>query len=141
MALQKQVTKFKDIDLVGQYYEPEWEGSHAGGTGPEADIVRFYRKDIVRYGSIDDDNSSYSFDDYSLIQIKGHGWFLLNTSGCSCPSPNEMWVVTLHEKTLPKLRKAFEALAAAETYGVIMNQLSQFIELFDFAKEQTKANK
>lgn len=39
-----------------------------------------------------DPEASYSYDDYALCELDGE-YFLFNTSGCSCPSPDETWVL------------------------------------------------
>lgn len=38
----------------------------------------------------DDPASCYSFDDNALYELDG-SFYWFNTSGCSCPSPDEVW--------------------------------------------------
>lgn len=138
MSLTKGVFKFKDAELSYS----DWEGSLPGGDGGiEAQAVKDHRNDIVRYGTIDDDAADYNFDNYSLISIRGQGWFLLRASGCSCPSAQEVWGVTFHSKTLARLRTIFDIHVSGVTYGTPIRQVDQFNELFDFAEEQTKLTK
>lgn len=37
-----------------------------------------------------DPHSSYYYDDYALAELDG-AYYAFNTSGCSCPSPDETW--------------------------------------------------
>lgn len=39
--------------------------------------------------------ADYSYDDYALLELNGY-YFVINTSGCSCPSPSETWYVVMH---------------------------------------------
>lgn len=36
--------------------------------------------------------ADYSFDDYALLRL-GDVYYITNASGCSCPSPSEVWGV------------------------------------------------
>jgi hypothetical protein len=37
-----------------------------------------------------DPHAFYSYDDYALAELDG-AYYAFNTSGCSCPSPDETW--------------------------------------------------
>ncbi len=39
-----------------------------------------------------DEEASYSYDDTCVCKLDD-SYYILNTSGCSCPSPNETWSV------------------------------------------------
>lgn len=40
----------------------------------------------------EDPHACYSFDDYALCELDGV-YYVINTAGCSCPSPAEEWEV------------------------------------------------
>ena len=50
---------------------------------------------------------SYEYDDYAVVRL-GRRYAVLNTSGCSCPSPTETWGI-LFEGTKAEVRKYLEA--------------------------------
>lgn len=72
---------------------------------------------------INDDYAGYTFDDFALIRL-GREYYLLNTSGCSCPSPCENWLVVAG----PRLKdiKQYIADESKDSYGVISRQKEQF---------------
>lgn len=38
----------------------------------------------------EDPAACYSYDDWALVELEGC-YYIVNTSGCSCPSPDETW--------------------------------------------------
>jgi len=48
------------------------------------------RQDIEVIAEIEDENACYSYDSYAIVTLNGD-YYLLNTSGCSCPDPKETW--------------------------------------------------
>jgi hypothetical protein len=83
---------------------PDWIAVHDGSSGWSSSgrtrgslsgVERFFVDNIARAVTIcesSDPDASYSYDDYALCELDG-AFYLFNTSGCSCPSPNETWCV------------------------------------------------
>jgi hypothetical protein len=64
------------------------------------------RDDIEVLAEIVDSDSSYSYDEMALVRLASTGaLYLLHTSGCSCPSPQETWSVTLEQTTTNAVRE------------------------------------
>jgi hypothetical protein len=110
-----------------------WAGNGAcESPGPDEKYVIDNRDKFKFLGGITDDQASYSYDDWALLKHKGKFW-LLATSGCSCPSPSETWRVEAKEVTLTQLRKKLES-GDYQGYTVPGGQMSQFMELLDAVK-------
>ena len=80
--------------------EGDWPGHPSGGAAGDPDDVAI--RDAREAGTlewhayINDAEADYSFDDWALMRIASPGqWGVLNTSGCSCPSPTEEWRSTI----------------------------------------------
>lgn len=50
------------------------------------------RSKLEVIGGVVDATLSYEYDDFAIVRYKRH-LYLLETSGCSCPSPTETWRV------------------------------------------------
>lgn len=61
--------------------------------------INEHRSEIVLWGYVTDDDANYSYDDWVLIELYDV-FYLLNTTGCSCPSPRETWTIATDPGTL-----------------------------------------
>ncbi len=52
------------------------------------------RDDLELIAEIDDPNADYSYDSAAVVKL-GTDYYVVGTSGCSCPSPSETWGVYL----------------------------------------------
>jgi hypothetical protein len=88
-----------------------------------------HREDVEIIAQISDDDASYSYDDYAVIRVLITGrsaresFYLLNTSGCSCPDSRETWSVLRGPTNLGVI----EAVALDDTYRVPFNQREAFL--------------
>lgn len=127
----------KDMDRWDQPFH--WVGHHDGGDDSfEAQHLIKNRYDIEILGGIEDKDASYSYDEWALCKLDG-AFYLLSTSGCSCPSPSETWRVEIGPSTLSEIRAHVQG-GHYEGYTVPKKQMNEFMELLDEAekKEQSK---
>lgn len=102
-----------------------------------------HREDIEVIAQIADTDACYSYDDYAVIRVlvrgrsKRESFYLLNTSGCSCPSPSETWCVVLGPTNLG----AIEAVALTDTYRVPFVQRDQFLAAIKAGMEAAESSK
>jgi hypothetical protein len=88
-----------------------------------------HREDIEVIAQIADQNADYSYDDWALIcvPLKGRNrrdsFYLLNTSGCSCPSPSETWGVHTGPTNLGVIQAE---VAKSVDYSVPFRQRAEF---------------
>lgn len=47
---------------------------------------------VITLCESEDPHACYSFDDYALCELDDE-YYVINTSGCSCPAPAEVWDV------------------------------------------------
>lgn len=88
--------------MSGPDYMRQTDSSYAsfGGTMNEKRTDPTERLLIDRWSEIetiaesDDPHADYSFDDYALIRLD-ETFYVINASGCSCPSQEEVWCVSL----------------------------------------------
>ncbi len=76
--------------------EFDWPGHPDGGAADEeSETIRQARSDgsLEWHAYINDAEADYSFDDWALMRLADGRWAVLNTRGCSCPSPREEWGV------------------------------------------------
>jgi hypothetical protein len=73
-----------------------WIGDPDGGVDDsDADnILKLHRDDLVVWGGADDPEASYSYDETALVSYDTE-FFVVQTGGCSCPSPSETWQTAL----------------------------------------------
>ncbi len=78
-------------DPTGYY----WAGSPACiSPTPEEKVIISARAAgrLWFLGGVSDPDPCYSYDEYVIVKV-GRVSYLLRTSGCSCPSPEETWHV------------------------------------------------
>lgn len=90
------------------------------------------RDDVLFHGGVQDNEASYSYDDWALIELDGD-FYLLGTSGCSCPSPSETWHVQKGPATIDQIREDLLS-DKYEGYSVPKRQMAEFIAIIDRAK-------
>ena len=88
------------------------------------------------FGVINDAEASYSYHDYALVRLHGE-WYLLETAGCSCPSPSETWGVTRGPTTLGDIRRFIQEEGGERGWGVTKRQNAEFVALVDDAEKAT----
>lgn len=101
---------FTPIRLIS--IENEWDKFGWVGS-PRCERIRAMerhlidrRSDCVIVAGIEDPNANYSYDESAVVRLDGE-YFLVQTSGCSCPSPSETWQVVL-KGTLQDIREAIQ---------------------------------
>jgi len=99
---------------------------------PEWALVQ-RRGELRIHAEIADDEASYSFDDFALVSLDDK-FYLLNTTGCSCPSPSEQWGIEIGPASLLEIRAFIEG-GHYSGYTVPKKQLTEFLEAIDSVKE------
>lgn len=94
-------------------------------SGQEQFLVEFRNK-INVLAEIQDHQASYEYDEMAVIELNDE-FYLLRTSGCSCPSPTETWSIQVGPTTLPKV---IEAVESGEYFGFTppVKELVQFLK-------------
>lgn len=72
---------------------PSWVSTRGRSTDNLTDDERFFCENsdrAVTLAESSDPDADYSYDDYALAELDGV-YYIFNTSGCSCPSPDETW--------------------------------------------------
>ena len=130
----------QDLVLKNEGYDKEWVASPNGEDLSEEELKLVARRpDIIVYGYVNDAEASYSFDDYALISLDG--WFyLLHTSGCSCPSPCERWGIAKGPCTLDEIRSHIVDDVDRRGYGVTKRQFQEFLDMIAVAENYVKNN-
>lgn len=132
MKLKKHDDEYED-----NYQELGWIAHQEGGNGDEASkelIANRYELNII--GSIEDKEASYSYDDWALIELKGK-FYMLATSGCSCPSPSETWRIEKGPATLAEIKKHI-LHGDYDGYTMPVKQEQDFIDLIKTAEKVYK---
>lgn len=93
------------------------------------------RLDIEILGGVVDEEASYDYDELALIRLDGE-FYLLNTSGCSCPSADETWGVPLGPTSLSVVRTFIES-GSYSGYTLPKEQVDQFLAIIDEAMKET----
>jgi hypothetical protein len=91
------------------------------------------RRELVVVARIDDDTACYSFDDWALVKL-GADYYLLQTSGCSCPSPTENAGVVEGPCTLDQIAERIESSIKNDQWGIVFRQAEQFRGMITFAR-------
>lgn len=124
------------LDPAKKEYDQEWgwvaheNGLNSRSTEVERELVtNRYKLEII--GGITDKEASYDYDDWALCRL-GRRYFLLSTSGCSCPSPSETWRIEKGPATLAEIRKHVVD-GDYEGYSMPKRQLDDFVALLDKA--------
>lgn len=115
----------------------DWIGHPDGAESDEEKRLVAHRKDLVVYGLVADAEADYSYHDYALVSL-GAEFYLLETSGCSCPSPTETWSITFGPLSLDRLVEEFESdLASRANWTMPQRQLAEFRATFETARTYT----
>lgn len=87
------------------------------------------RSDIDVLGGVMDEDLSYEYDEFALIRLDGE-FYLLETSGCSCPSPAETWRIIQGPTSLSQIK---ECLVKGKYGGYTLpgRKLQDFLDLID----------
>lgn len=101
--------------------EYDWIANARGNEYEENRVLINRRNELVIFGEVNDAEANYSYDDYALVRLDAD-YYLLSTSGCSCPDPSETWGIACGPSTLAQIR---EHLNAA-TYGPTLRQREEF---------------
>lgn len=112
-------------DALGGYYKRD---------SPPSDIMNTLvkrRYDIDIIGGVEDKEASYSYDDWALCKLD-NDYYLLSTSGCSCPSPSETWSIEIGPATLNAIRDHVTS-GNYDGYTLPKKQESDFLSLIDGA--------
>lgn len=101
-------------------------------SGSAEEFLIQHRYEIEIIGGIQDNTASYSYDDWALCELKGK-YYMLSTSGCSCPSPTETWRIEKGPATLTEIRQHI-LNGDYEGYTMPKKQEQDFIELLQLAE-------
>lgn len=87
------------------------------------------RSDIDVLGGVIDEDLSWEYDEFALIKLDGD-FYLLETSGCSCPSPTETWEIVQGPASLSQIK---ECLVKGKYHGYTLpaRKLQDFLDLID----------
>lgn len=124
----------KPYKIEGEYNWIAHERCENASTREQNLIAR--RDEIEVFGEISDDEASYSYDDWALIRLDGQ-FYLLQTSGCSCPSPSETWGIAVGPATLAEVRAHIDT-GDYSGYTLPKRQEEDFKKMFDEAAEFLK---
>jgi hypothetical protein len=136
---RRDAVKLNPRDEYGEFYwvaHPDGIGGGYNGNTKEIDtesmlVSRRYDLEII--GGIHDEEANYSYDDWVLCELDGR-YYLLATSGCSCPSPSETWRLEIGPATLADIR-AHVTSGQYEGYTVPGRQMAEFLALIDSAEK------
>lgn len=107
-----------------------WVGhSSCDRRGDVEKLLISRRADISVIGGVVDETLSYEYDEFALILLDDQ-YYLLQTSGCSCPSPSETWGVDIGPATLQEIRN-FITGGHYEGYTLPKKREADFIALID----------
>lgn len=113
-------------------YDQEWGWvghDECDNPGPqELELIK-HRYELEIHGGIVDEEACYSYDDWAVCSL-GDDFYLLATSGCSCPSPSETWRVETGPTTVDGIRKHLLS-GDYEGYTVPSRQQNEFLALLD----------
>lgn len=99
-----------------------------GGNDIEKMLVQ-RRYDLEIIGGVQDNEADYSYDDWALCLLDNQ-YYLLSTSGCSCPSPRETWRLEIGPATLAAIEQHVKSGAYAG-YTLPKKQEADFIKLLN----------
>ena len=120
-----------DCQRLGWIAHPSCES-----PGEVEEFLIEHREDIEVIAEIADAQACYDYDDWALICVPIRGrnrrdsFYLLNTSGCSCPSPRETWSVHTGPANLGVIQA--EVLKSVE-YSVPFRQRAEFDQAIEQA--------
>lgn len=130
MSVQIHNKSLKELCPTDNYTCYDWIANNEYGIGNEGEekVLCDNRDEIFVIGTIDDDHATYDYNDWALITLNGQ-FYLLSTSGCSCPSPKETWHIQIGPTTKEEVKKFIEE-GEYGGYTMPKRQLNQFLELF-----------
>lgn len=96
--------------------------------GEDETLLIERRADVELVGGIEDEDLNYEYDEFALVKLDGV-YYLLQTSGCSCPSPSETWSVQ-QKGTLQEIR---DSITSGEYKGYTLpaKKNTEFLALID----------
>jgi len=86
----------------------DWVGSYTTNVGDDERVLCENRDKVQIVAEASDDSLSWEFDYLAVAYLRGHGYFICQATGCSCPSPSETWGVVKRFKTRKAVMKAIE---------------------------------
>ena len=92
-----------------------------------------HRSECIVWGMVSDDDAYYSYDDWALVELEDK-FFLINTAGCSCPSPTETWHVACEPGSLQSQWNHL-ITGSYEGWTVPGRQMEDFRKMFTFVGE------
>jgi hypothetical protein len=115
--------------------EHNWVGSdRCEDVGEHERELIDRRADVEVLGEVQDADACYSYDDYALVRLDD-AYYLLRTSGCSCPSPSETWAVHLGPTTLDAIEAHLrDNKTTGAAYGVTDRQFDEFVAMIASAR-------
>lgn len=124
------------VDLKGW----DWV-AHPDCTKPSEEENKLIgnRGNILVIGEVADANASWSYDDWAII-LFDKKYYLLNTSGCSCPSPTETWGIVFGPSSLRDLEEHITTAYDTE-YSVVGRQMSEFTAIIEQEENRDKRKK
>ena len=81
-------------------------------------------------GEVTDAEADYSYNNYCLVHLDNK-YYLLNTSGCSCPSPTETWGISFGPCSF---REMTRHIKEGGFYNATNRQQDEFLAMLDNAK-------
>lgn len=121
-----------DINTDPHGWDSEWIGNPKCDNPGELERLFINRRaEVDVLGRISDDNASYDYDDWAVCELDG-AYYLLSTSGCSCPDPSETWGVQMGPLSLEEIRARLVA-GEYEGYTVPGRQMADFLAVIDEA--------
>lgn len=106
----------------------------------DAALLIARRADLIVYGEVHDAEACYSYDDWALVSLDGR-YYLLSTSGCSCPSPSETWGIAYGPCTLAEMRVHIADDAKEHDYHLTARQGADFDEMVATAEACEEKNR
>lgn len=115
-------------------WNAEWiANDRCENPGELEKLIIAHREDLIVWGEVSDDDACYSYDDWALVQLD-NDFYLLATSGCSCPSPSETWYVNVGPGTLDDILAKIES-GDYDGYTVPFKQKQEFLDMIETARK------
>lgn len=118
------------LDPKNDYGEFYWVAHPNASPSNEHEcllVKERYRIEIL--GGVLDDEACYEYDEWALCELDGK-YYLLSTSGCSCPSPSETWRIEIGPATIAQI-KAHVQSGAYDGYTLPKKKETDFLKLLD----------
>lgn len=123
------------LDPAKDRYDQDWWWvAHEDGldrNNPRSVELVKRRYEIEIIGGVVDQEASYSYDEMALCKL-GNDYYLLSTSGCSCPSPSETWGIEIGPTTLSEIKQHIQS-GNYQGYTLPKKQESEFLALIEEA--------